>query len=132
MRREKASATLQKYFKKKHDRFDKVDFLADTYKLMAKYVEEIKKEIAENERRTQEEDRANMDKMLKDKYSVMKDLARSGGDKDLKHIKMKVNSMLTNLRFNDGRSLAEALDTMKMQDAVAEEEANLAAMEDAE
>jgi hypothetical protein len=99
---------------------------------MAKYVEEIKKEIAENERRTQEEDRANMDKMLKDKYSVMKDLARSGGDKDLKHIKMKVNSMLTNLRFNDGRSLAEALETMKMEDAVAEEEANLAAMEDAE
>ena len=99
---------------------------------MAKYVEEIKKEIAENERRTQEEDRANMDKMLKDKYSVMKDLVRSGGDKDLKHIKMKVNSMLTNLRFNDGRSLAEARETMKMQDAVAEEEANLAAMEEAE
>ena len=46
-----------------------------------------------------------MNAMLKEKYSVLKDLLRSGGDKDLDVIKTKVNSMLFNLRFKDGRSL---------------------------
>jgi len=34
LRREKASATLKKYFKKKIDKFDKVDYLGDMYKLI--------------------------------------------------------------------------------------------------
>jgi len=53
-----------------------------------------------------------MNKMLKDKYSVMKDLMKSGGDKDITLIKNKVSSMLTNLRFTDGRSLQEVLESM--------------------
>ena len=46
-----------------------------------------------------------MNAMLQEKYSVIKDLMRSGGDLDLNVIKTKVNSMLLNLRFKDGRSL---------------------------
>ena len=114
MRREKASATLKKYFKKKQDKFDKVDYLGDMYKLIQQTVAEIKKEIAKNQRLTEEENRDNMNKMLKDKYSVIKDLARSGGDKDIEHIKARIKSMLSNLRFADGRSLQEVLEAMKM------------------
>jgi chromosome condensin MukBEF ATPase and DNA-binding subunit MukB len=80
LKREKASMTLKKYFKKKEDKFDKVDYLGDMYKLIQKTVEEIKKQIAENKRRTDMEKKDNMNKMLKDKYSVMKDLMKSGGD----------------------------------------------------
>jgi len=43
MRREKASATLRKYFKKKQDKFDKVEYLADMYKLIQQTLDEIKK-----------------------------------------------------------------------------------------
>ena len=128
MRREKASATLQKYFKKKQDKFDKVDYLGDMYKLIQQTVEEIKKQIAENNRRTDEENRDNMNRMLKDKYSVMKDLNKSGGDKDLEAIKKKINSMLGNLRFNDGRSLQEVLKNMEVQKQLKEEEDKLKAM----
>lgn len=132
MKREKASATLKKYFKKKQDKFDKVDYLGDMYKLMQATVEEIKKQIAENQRRTEQEDRDNMNKMLKDKYSVMKDLIKSGGDKDLNHIKQKISSMLTNMRFHDGRSLQQVLDEMNLQKKVEEEEARLKAMQEKE
>jgi len=130
LKREKASATLKKYFKKKQDKFDKVDYLGDMYKLMQQTVDEIKKQIADNQRRTDEEDRDNMNKMLKDKYSVLKDLAKSGADKDLTAIKQKVNSMLINMRFSDGRSLQEVLESMKMQKQVEEEEARLKAMQE--
>jgi len=34
LKRDKASATLKKYFKKKQDKFDKVDYLGDMYKLI--------------------------------------------------------------------------------------------------
>ena len=60
MRREKASATLRKYFKKKQDKFDKVDYLGDMYKLIKQTLDEIKKQIAENNRRTEEEGKDNM------------------------------------------------------------------------
>lgn len=132
LRREKASATLKKYFKKKQDKFDKVDYLGDMYKLMQVTVDEIKKEIEKNQRRTDEENRDNMNRMLKNKYSVMTDLMKSGGDKDLNIIKQKINSMLTNMRFQDGRSLQQVLDEMKLQKEVEEEEARLKAMQDKE
>jgi len=73
-----------------------------------------------------------MNKMLKDKYSVMKDLMKSGGDKDLTSIKNKVTSMLTNMRFQDGRSLQQVLDEMNLQKEVEEEEARLKAMQEKE
>ena len=34
LKRERASATLKKYFKKKEDKFDKVNYLGDMYKLI--------------------------------------------------------------------------------------------------
>ena len=73
-----------------------------------------------------------MNKMLKNKYSVMKDLMKSGGDKDLTTIKQKINSMLTNMRFQDGRSLQQVLDEMNLQKEVEEEEARLKAMQEKE
>ena len=73
-----------------------------------------------------------MNRMLKNKYSVMNDLMKSGGDKDLNVIKQKINSMLTNMRFQDGRSLQQVLDEMKLQQEVEEEEARLKAMQDKE
>ena len=73
-----------------------------------------------------------MNTMLKEKYSVLMDLLRSGGDKDLDVIKTKVNSMLFNLRFKDGRSLQEVLESKQMQLRLKEEEAKLKEMEEAE
>lgn len=73
-----------------------------------------------------------MNRMLKDKYSVMKDLLKSGGDKDINLIKQKVNSMLTNLRFTDGRSLSEVVESMRLQEQIKREEENLKQMEEAE
>lgn len=73
-----------------------------------------------------------MNRMLKDKYSVMKDLQKSGAIKDLDDIKKKVASMLTNLRFSDGRSLEQVLETMKMQQQLDEEQAKLDAMKEKE
>jgi len=52
--------------------------------------------------------------MLQNKYSVEADLKKSNGEKDLEEIKAKVKSMLANLRFNDGRSLTEVMETMKI------------------
>lgn len=114
LKRENASHTLKKYFKKKQDKFDKVTYLADMYKLIKQTVEEIKRQIADNKRRTEQEDRDNMNAMLQNKYSLMNDLLKSGGDKDINIIKQKVSSMLTNLRFTDGRSLNEVLENMKI------------------
>lgn len=73
-----------------------------------------------------------MNKMLKDKYSVIKDLAKSGSDKDITVIQQKVSSMLNNLRFSDGRSLQEVMETMKIQEQIEAEEAQLRAMEEKE
>jgi len=73
-----------------------------------------------------------MNKMLKDKYSVMKDLSKSGGDKDIEEIKAKVKSMLTNLRFNDGRSLHEVLEGMEMQKRLEQEQEKLKALQEKE
>ena len=84
------------------------------YKLMQVTVDEINKQIADNQRRTDDENRDNMNQMLKNKYSVVSDLAKSGGDKDLTEIKIKVNSMLANMRFEDGRSLNEVLESTKI------------------
>jgi len=70
-----------------------------------------------------------MNAMLKYKYSVIEDLKKYGSDKDVEEIKRKVKSMLTNLRFNDGRSLQDVLGNMKMQKQADEAEAELKALE---
>lgn len=56
------------------------------YKMIQLTLDEIKKQIAENKRRTEQENHDNMNRMLKDKYSVMKDLQKSGANKDLEAI----------------------------------------------
>lgn len=73
-----------------------------------------------------------MNKMLKNKYSVIEDLKRYGADKDVDEIKRKVKSMLTNLRFNDGRSLTDVVSNTKMKKQAEEAEAELKAMEERE
>jgi len=83
MKRDKASATLKRYFKKKEDRFDKVEYLGDMYKLMQANVDNIKKQIEENQRKTDEENHDNMNQMIMNKYSVTNDLQKAGSDKDL-------------------------------------------------
>ena len=54
MRLEAKTTAMRKYFKKKQDKFDKVDYLGDMYKLIMQTVAEIKKEIAKNKRLTEE------------------------------------------------------------------------------
>ena len=62
---------------------------------------------------TEEEERANMNKMLKDKYSLHNELVRGNGEKDLGDIKSQIENLLENLRFNNGRSLKEELLKMR-------------------
>jgi hypothetical protein len=132
MRLEAKTAQMRKYFKKKQDKFDKIDYLGDMYKLIQQLVADIKAEIAKNQRLTEEQDRDNMNKMLKNKYSVIEDLKKYAADKDLDEIKRKVKSMLTNLRFNDGRSLNDVVDSMKMKKQAEEAEAQLKEFEESQ
>ena len=46
-KRENTSEALEKYFKKKEQKFDKVNFLGDIYKLIQAHTEDIKKQIEE-------------------------------------------------------------------------------------
>jgi hypothetical protein len=48
-----------------------------------------------------------MDKMLKDKYSILRELRKGQGDTNMNDIKSGLMLMLSNLRFWDGRSLEE-------------------------
>ena len=41
LQREGAGVNLQKYFKKKQDKFDKLEYLADLYKLIRENLNEI-------------------------------------------------------------------------------------------
>lgn len=54
-----------------------------------------------------EENRDNMNKMLFDKYSLLRELHRGKGDVNLEDIRTGLLTMLSNLRFADGRSLEE-------------------------
>lgn len=87
MQREGASVNLQKYFKKKQDKFDKLEYLADLYKLIRENLNEINAQIGENDRRTEEENRDNMDKMLKNKYALLTELKQGKGDVNLEDIR---------------------------------------------
>lgn len=78
---------MRKYFKKKDDKFDKLEYLGDMYKLIRQTVDEIKKEIEKNQRLTDDQDRDNMNQMLKNKYSVMSDLKKGNGASDIEIIK---------------------------------------------
>lgn len=105
-KKENLSEAMKKYYKKKQDKFDKVDFLGDMYKLMQEHLTEINKQIAENDAN---EKNPNINKMLKDKYSLQNKLIRGHSDGDLKDIHGGIYALLGNLRFNDGITLAEKL-----------------------
>ena len=55
---------LKKYFVKAQDKFDKLDYLSDLYKLIEENLAGIKENIDENERYSNEVNRDNMCKML--------------------------------------------------------------------
>lgn len=61
-----------KYFKKKDsDKFDKMEYYSDLYKLIEENLELIQQEIENNERLEVEEGKENMRAMVKDRYSVV-------------------------------------------------------------
>jgi len=76
-----------KYFKKKDsDKFDKMEYYSDLYKLIEENLEQIQKEIENNERLEQEDGKENMRAMVKDRYSVVQMLKKSTGNDDFKAI----------------------------------------------
>jgi len=75
--REKRSKAMKKYYVKKEDKFDKVNYLADMYWLIKQNLAQIKDKIAENEKLTQTFNADNINKMLKDKYDLMQNLGES-------------------------------------------------------
>jgi hypothetical protein len=77
---------MAKYFKKSQNKFDKLEYLADLYKLIRENFDEINYQIAENDRRTEEENLENMKKMLYDKHSLITELRRVHGDTYFKDI----------------------------------------------
>jgi len=80
---------------------------------MQEHLSEINKQIAENDRMTEGENRSNMNKMLKDKYSLENELRRGHGNDDLAAIQGGVMSLLENLRFNNGITLKEKLEELR-------------------
>lgn len=100
----------EKYFKKKSDKFDKLDYLADLYKLIEQNLMDIQAEIEENDRLEREEEEDNMRKMVKDKYSMLTALSKSNGKSDMTFITEKLHHLLDNMRFADGRSLRDVIE----------------------
>lgn len=125
IKREGGSIDMKKYFKKSQDKFDKLEYLADLYKLIRENLEEINSQIAENDRRTEEENRDNMNKMLADKHSLIGELRRGKGDTNLEDIRAGLLQMLSNLRFQDGRSLEELYKEQMVQERLEKEQARL-------
>ena len=87
IKREGASIDMKKYFKKAQDKFDKLEYLADLYRLIEENLDAINKKIAENDRLTEQENRDNMNKMLTDKHSLLSELRKGKGDQDLEDIR---------------------------------------------
>jgi hypothetical protein len=56
---------LKQYFKKKEDKFDKIGYLGDMYKVMQEYLNKINALIDENERAVAEQDELNVRGKLK-------------------------------------------------------------------
>lgn len=66
-----------------------------------------------------------MDKMLKDKYSMLRELKKGKGDINLEDIRTGLLGMLSNLRFQDGRSLEEVYKNQMVDDRIKKEQAKL-------
>jgi hypothetical protein len=119
---------LKAYFKKKEDRFDKMGYLSDMYKLMQENLDKINSLIAENERLVNEQDDENIRKKLKVKHSIYEKLEKDGKLKQIEKLRADVNDMLDNLRTPDGRTLRELYNQQQLKKKLAEEEARLRAM----
>ena len=106
----------RKYFKKKANKFDKLDYLADLYKLIEDNLNELQKQIEENDRLEREQDAENMRKMVKNKYSLMNALSKKGatGRADLAIIQENMQELLDNMKFADGRSLREVMEAKRL------------------
>lgn len=128
--REGTAVNLQKYFKKSQDKFDKLEYLSDLYKLIRENLEEINAQIAENDRRTEEENRDNMNKMLKDKHSLLRELRKGKGDVNLEEIRSGMLQMLSNLRFQDGRSLEQVYKQQMIEERLTKEQIRLDLIEE--
>ena len=120
---------MKNYFVKAQDKFDKLHYLADLFKLIEENLATIKEKIDENERYTIEKNRDNMRKMLQDKYSLMNGLKKASGDTVLIEIKAKLLNMLQNLRFSDGRGLQELLEENEVQKVMEIEEEKMKIIE---
>jgi hypothetical protein len=125
LQREGHSINLMKYFKKSQDKFDKLEYLADLYKLIKENLDEINYQISENQRRTEEENRDNIDKMLYDKHSLLRELRKGKGDINMEEIRAGLLQMLSNLRFQDGRSLEEVYKQQMTEIRLVEEQKRL-------
>ena len=98
---------LKTYFKKKEDKFDKIGYLGDMYKLMQQHLDKINRLIEENERLVMEMDDDNVKKKLKIKHSIYDKFSKNGKLKQIEKLREDVNDMLDNLRTPDGRTLKE-------------------------
>lgn len=99
---------LQNYYKKKEDKFDKIGYLSDMFKLMQEHLDKINRLIDENEKQVREEEEAeNIRKKLKFKHSVHEKLKIDGKLAEIAKLKEDVNKILENLRTPDGRTLKE-------------------------
>jgi hypothetical protein len=67
---------------------------------------------------TETENNPNMNKMLKDKYSLDNELRKGHGNDDLDAIQGGILGLLENLRFNSGTTLKEKLEEMKNAEAL--------------
>jgi hypothetical protein len=70
-----------------------------------------------------------MNKMLYDKHSLITELRRGHGDTNLEDIRSGLMQMLSNLRFQDGRSLEELYKEQQVQERLKQEEARLAELD---
>lgn len=98
---------LKNYFKKQEDKFDKIGYLGDMFKLMQEHLDKIRELIDQNERMVAELDDPNIRKKLKQKHSVHDKLDKEGKLKQIDKLKSDVYEMLENMRAPDGRTLME-------------------------
>lgn len=110
---------LKSYFKKQEDKFDKIGYLGDMFKLMQEHLNKIRELIDMNEKAVAELDDPNIRKKLKQKHSVHEKLDKEGKIKQIDELKKDVYDMLENMRAPDGRTLIEIYKQMEVKKKLA-------------
>jgi hypothetical protein len=95
-------------FTNKEGEFDKKKYLADIYKMIKAHLDEIKRVLAEGG------SREDLYKLLKEKASLLGELEGQDQSDVVDSLKEQFNSLLSNMRFPDGRSLKELLQEKEM------------------